>query len=163
MVAKVLLIYGEGGHAEQMRRLKSLIDTPSLSANFYAVTDNEKRKKLNCSKTFIVFPMRLKEDKGRFVSFCYSFFAGIYNLILSLIILLKVRPNVVISTGPLIFLFFFVFCKPFNIKLIYIETWSRFYSKSISGRVGYFFADIFYIQNEELKLLYPKSVYSGRL
>lgn len=165
MESKVLLIYGEGGHAEQMLRLKSLIDLPFNrdKVKFYGVTDNRKRTKVECCRTYSVWPMRLKERKNIAFSFVYSVFVFLYNFVSSLIILFQVKPKVIISTGPLLFVFFFILSKPFKIKLIYIETWSRFYSSSISGRVAYYLADVFYIQNKELQRLYPKSIFSGRL
>jgi UDP-N-acetylglucosamine:LPS N-acetylglucosamine transferase len=70
----------------------------------------------------------------------------------------------VISTGPgisiLTALFFKLFTKA---KVIHVETWSRFYSKSLTGRILYRLSDFFFVQNEELLKLYPKAIYRGRL
>ncbi|HAO9336376.1 TPA: polysaccharide biosynthesis protein, partial [Escherichia coli] len=48
-------------------------------------------------------------------------------------------------------------------KVIYIETWSRFTTYSLSGRIMYRLSNKFYIQNKSLLELYPKAIYSGRL
>jgi UDP-N-acetylglucosamine:LPS N-acetylglucosamine transferase len=51
----------------------------------------------------------------------------------------------------------------FGKKIIFLESWSRVYTKSLAGRLTYPFADLFFVQwKEELKN-YPKATYAGRL
>jgi beta-1,4-N-acetylglucosaminyltransferase len=47
--------------------------------------------------------------------------------------------------------------------VIYIETGSRVFALSSSGRILYRFADLFFVQWPELLAAYPKAVYEGRL
>ncbi|MTI25930.1 polysaccharide biosynthesis protein, partial [Fulvivirga kasyanovii] len=77
--------------------------------------------------------------------------------------MIKHRFKYVISTGPGISIFFCILFKLMGKKIIHLETWSRFYSKSNTGRWMYHIADYFYIQNESLKTIYPKAIYVGRL
>ncbi|MGE3591200.1 MAG: PssD/Cps14F family polysaccharide biosynthesis glycosyltransferase [Arcobacter sp.] len=72
--------------------------------------------------------------------------------------------RLVITTGPGIGVLAGLYFKWFSsARIIHIETWSRFYSKSLTGRVMYHIADDFLVQNEELLELYPKAIYKGRL
>ena len=72
--------------------------------------------------------------------------------------------KIIISTGPGIIIpisLYFKFKK--NIQIVFLETWSRFETKSFTGRFMYKIADKFYIQNKSLKKLYPNSIYGGLL
>jgi beta-1,4-N-acetylglucosaminyltransferase len=53
--------------------------------------------------------------------------------------------------------------KLLGIRVIYIETGSRVFALSSSGKILYRFADLFFVQWSELLPLYPKAVYAGRL
>ena len=48
-------------------------------------------------------------------------------------------------------------------KVVYIESWSRFYTASATGIFMYRIANQFYVQNEPMLKRYPKAIYSGRL
>lgn len=89
--------------------------------------------------------------------------APIIILINTFRLLRKHKFKVIISTGPGIAISAGIAAKLFRVKIIHIETWSRFYSKSFTGRIMYKLADKFYVQNEELLKIYPKAIYSGRL
>jgi len=78
---------------------------------------------------------------------------------------LKKKYNVtsVISTGPGISILISLFFKLLGKKIIFIETWSRFETQSMTGKVMYRIADKFYIQNKSLQKYYPKAIYGGLL
>jgi len=46
---------------------------------------------------------------------------------------------------------------------VHVETWSRFETRSWTGRVMYRIADRFYVQNREQKRHYPHSIFGGLL
>ena len=48
-------------------------------------------------------------------------------------------------------------------KVIYIESFAKINSPTITGRIVYKFADDFYIQGEEMKKVYPKAHYDGEI
>nr|WP_301538293.1 PssD/Cps14F family polysaccharide biosynthesis glycosyltransferase [Providencia rettgeri] len=68
-----------------------------------------------------------------------------------------------ISTGPGLAIPAAIITKIYGGKVIHIETWSRFHSKSFTGRILYYIADVFYVQNKSLLKLYPNATYSGLL
>jgi hypothetical protein len=52
----------------------------------------------------------------------------------------------------------------FRKRLIFIESWSRVYSKSLSGRLLSPMADLVFVQwSEQLERNYPKATFAGRL
>jgi beta-1,4-N-acetylglucosaminyltransferase len=60
------------------------------------------------------------------------------------------RPDVVLSLGAEIALPFFILARLQNIKTIFIESWCRVVSLSLTGRLVYFLADEFWVQWPQL-------------
>lgn len=165
MKKEILLVYGSGGHNEQMKRLhkslKALSQNQNQNLTFISLCDDDV-KYIVTEKKYIVQSVTNK----------FSYFMLLLKLPLKLINILKVlniikkENNItsVISTGPglsiIASLYFKIFMK---VKIIHIETWSRFYSKSLTGRFMYYIADDFFVQNKELLNTYPKASYKGRL
>ncbi|MBQ8555349.1 MAG: polysaccharide biosynthesis protein [Clostridia bacterium] len=80
----------------------------------------------------------------------------------SLWILLKERPDVVITTGALCVVPLCLMAKVlFGKKLVYIESFARVTSGNITGKFLYRFADRFYVQWESMLKVYPKALYLG--
>lgn len=157
----VLFIYGAGGHRTEMRRLMrslkgrsckdefnyvslgdGILDDDSL-AHFPAKDVRDKHSRLRSMKLFFTSTMQLLKQV-REIRECYEV-CGI------------------VSTGPgVAILPFFVF-KQLGVKTMFLETFCRFETKSITGRIMYRIADRFLVQNIELLRLYPKAEYCGRL
>ena len=81
----------------------------------------------------------------------------------ALVALLRSRPRAIVSAGPGPAVPASLLAKLLGIKVIYIETGSRIFALSASGRILCRFADLFFVQWEELLPLCPKAVYAGRL
>lgn len=80
-------------------------------------------------------------------------------------ILLKEKPDIVISTGAEIGLFSAMIAKIFfRSKIIYVECSAQVNIPSISGRIIYYFSDLFFVQWRPLLRYYGrKSRYAGNL
>ena len=66
-----------------------------------------------------------------------------------------------ITTGVLAIVPLALLMKLFGGKLIYIESFAKVTSKTLSGKLLYRFADQFYVQWEEMLKLYPKAIFKG--
>ena len=156
---KIFFIAGEGGHLEQGMRLSELIKD-----NFEIIYMTDSATPGSNFFNRYIFLNISKHLKSRSI---YDYFVSIFKLILMipkiLLIFLKERPIGIISFGPLFSVPFCIIAKIFGVKSIHIETWSRFYSKSITGMILCKVCDKFYYQNKSLKNLYKKGIYSGRL
>jgi beta-1,4-N-acetylglucosaminyltransferase len=155
----VLFICGEGGHFEQMKRLINHLEVNDSSLYFIVDRVGLSDKIYKKSKEFF-FPALRDKHRFKLLSSIYNFFLHFY---ISYKIFKKINFSVVISTGPGIAIVPSLVAKLFGVKVIFIETWSRFHTKSYTGRFMYHFSDVFYVQNHELLVLYPNSIYSGRL
>jgi UDP-N-acetylglucosamine:LPS N-acetylglucosamine transferase len=73
------------------------------------------------------------------------------------------RPVALISTGAGVAVPFFYAAKVMSIPSIFIESFSRITSPSLSGRLVSRMASTFYVQWPELQSRYPRSVFRGSL
>lgn len=80
-----------------------------------------------------------------------------------LYIFVKENPDVVITTGTIVALPIAYLCKFFHRKFIYIESFAKRTDPTKSGWFIYKnkLADLFIIQWESLKEVYPDAVYGG--
>ncbi len=85
------------------------------------------------------------------------------NFVQSLLLVLRDRPDYVISTGAGMAIPTCVIGKLLGAKLIFIETAARVTTPSRTGRLLYPLADLFLVQWEPLLKDYPKAKYGGVL
>ena len=156
-----LLVLGGGGHTRQILRLVSLLGRRYNYEYLLSSDDklSEKSIKFHGKKFRIINPRKM-EDKNLgkvIIKFIPSTFQA-------LAVLARSKSECIISAGPALslhisFLGKFLFRK----KIVFLESWSRVYTKSLAGRLTYPFADLFFIQWLEEKKNYPNSIYAGRL
>lgn len=79
----------------------------------------------------------------------------------ALSIIIKEKPDVMITTGVLAVVPMALLMKLFGRKLVYIESFAKVTSKTLSGKLLYKYADRFYVQWEEMLKLYPNAIYKG--
>jgi len=87
----------------------------------------------------------------------------IIGAVLSAYIAIVERPDVIISTGAGIAVFFCIFAKLLGAKLIFIESMARVERPTLTARMLYPFADLFFVQWPNLLKYFPKAKYMGRL
>lgn len=79
-------------------------------------------------------------------------------------ILIKERPRLIVSTGAEIAIPAFYIAKVLGIKTIFIESWTRVYHPTGTGKLVYPVSDIFLVQWERLLLKYGKKArYEGAI
>ena len=151
---KILFISSTGGHLSELMQLKKLFS----KFPYYIVTEKTKSNEY------------LAEDyKGNISYLKYGtkknlftyFFIYIFNIIKSLLIFIKQKPDVIVTTGTHTAVPMCYIAKIFRKKVIYIETFANRNSKTVAGRLVYPIADVFVVQWEEMKKVYPKAEYWG--
>ena len=151
---KVLFISSTGGHLTELLQLKSMFD----KYDYYIVTEKTKSN-LNLLEQY---PNRVKfllyGTKSHFWIYSFKLIA---NCFISLFIFIKIRPKVIITTGAHTAGPMCCIGKIFGSKIIYIETFANIYSKTVTGRIIYHFADLFVVQWKSMLKLYPKAKYGG--
>lgn len=157
----VLFIYGAGGHRTEMQRLMSVLKKRSQSDGFDYVTLGDGVLGNDAIAHYPAKDVRDKHSRIRSMKLFISSTLQLYKQVREIHETFDVSG--IISTGPgVAILPFFVF-KQSGVKTVFLETFCRFETKSITGRIMYRIADRFLVQNIELLRLYPKAEYCGRL
>jgi UDP-N-acetylglucosamine:LPS N-acetylglucosamine transferase len=77
-------------------------------------------------------------------------------------VLLRERPDMVVTTGGEIAIPTVVLSSLFGIETLYVESWCRIRTRSGAGRVAYHLADTFLVQWPQLRDVYgEKARYEG--
>ena len=85
------------------------------------------------------------------------------NLALAWRVLLRERPDVVVSDGAGVAFPFFLAAKLVRAKTVYIEVYDRIDSRTLTGRLCRPLTDLFCVQWEEQRRLYPRAKLIGTL
>ncbi|WP_022793508.1 PssD/Cps14F family polysaccharide biosynthesis glycosyltransferase [Marinococcus halotolerans] len=151
---KVIFISSVGGHLTQLLQLEPLFS----EYDYHVITE----------KTDITvdmkekYPMSFLVYGARNYPFRYLFKFS-YNIVKSLFLFLKLRPDVVVTTGVHTAVPMCYIAKLFRKKVIYIESFAKSHSPNLAGRLVYPIADLFIVQWESMKKFYPKAVNGGSI
>lgn len=146
--AKVCLISSSGGHFRQLSMLKPL----SKYYDTFVVTESTKYKSdadyylLQSGLKDWLFPLKL-----------------LLNSFKTVYIIIKERPDFVVTTGTMVAIPMCFICKLLRKKIIYIETFSRVTDCTRTGKLIYKIADLFIYQWKQLAEFYPNGVYGGSI
>lgn len=147
---KICLVSSSGGHYEQILRLMSL----SQNFDIYIVTEKTQYSKIE-ENIFYVQQLNRKEK--------FFFLKMIINFFQSLRIFLNEQPDIIISTGALVAIPTFLIGKCLGKKLIFIESFAKTNSPTMTGKLLYKISDKFIVQWESMLSVYPKAIYLGSI
>ena len=71
------------------------------------------------------------------------------------------RPTTVITTGAGASYPTCLFARLFRRRIIYVESFAKLDSESVTGKMVYPFANYFFVQWPEMRKVYPHAIYSG--
>lgn len=145
---KICLVGSSGGHLAHLYMLKPFWE----EKNHFWVTFNKEDAN-----------SMLKDEN---VYYCYfptnrNIKNLIRNTFLAIKILFQEKPDLLISTGAAVAVPFFYIGKLMGKKLIYIEVFDRIDKTTLTGKLVYPITDIFIVQWEEMKKVYPKAINLG--
>lgn len=150
---KVLFISSTGGHLSELLQLKELFSY----YDSYLITEKTKSTK-SLKKEFNKVNYLIYGTKDHKFSYIFKFF---YNCLKSLILFIKIRPQIIVTTGTHTAVPMCYIGKLFRRKIIFIETFANSYSKTLAGKIVYPIADVFIVQWESMLELYPNAVCYG--
>lgn len=147
---KICFAASSGGHFEQLMMLSPLMKRYD---SFIVTEKTDYIVKKDEIKTYYLLQVNRRE----------IFFLGrmIINLAKSVKIILKEKPDVIICTGVLSMIPICFLSKIMHKKLIYIESFAKVNSPTLTGRFLYKFSDRFYVQWQSMLKFYPKAIYLG--
>ncbi len=148
---KICFISSSGGHLEQINQLNLIKEHYDY---FYITNKTISTEKIKDKKYLV-------KDLYRGKNRIKKIFGLIFMFIEQLIIFLKEKPDVIITTGAGVVVPTCIIAKIFKRRIIYIESFARMYTANKTGKVIYKFSDLFIVQWESLLKIYPKAVYGG--
>ena len=149
---KICFVASSGGHWEELMCLNSICN----KADSFFVTEKGGQSN-DCGLKHLYLFKKINRKEILFV------FHFVWVFIRALVIMVKEKPDVVITTGALLAYPFCLIAKILKKKVIYIESFARVTDASITGKLVYKFADLFIVQWKSMKKVYPKSVYAGSI
>jgi len=156
---KLLVVLGEGGHTAELLNLVSLLGGKYRYHYIMPKDDNLSSKKIT-----IPGPVhrlyRAREKNTKFIDACIK---TLIDGIKSFWIILRIKPDAILSCGPAIAVPVSIAGKILGKRVIFVETGSRVNYLSLTGRIMYHYADLFFVQWPQLKKKLPRAIYAGRL
>ncbi|EME5381309.1 PssD/Cps14F family polysaccharide biosynthesis glycosyltransferase [Enterococcus faecium] len=149
---KVCFISSSGGHLEQLKQLKMVAERYN---HYYVLPKNESTIKFK-EKKYLVGDFYRKNR----IQFLFRF---AFTAAQQLIIFIKERPDVVITTGAGVVIPTCLYAHFFGKKLIYIESFARMKSLNKTAETLRRYTDLFIVQWEDLLEIVPEAVYGGWL
>ncbi len=144
---KVCLVCSAGGHLSELMQLKKFY---SGYEHFYLTFRRPDSEGL-AEKENVFFVSDPARNPLKFV----------LNFFQSLKIFLTEKPDVIISTGAGVALGEIFTAKLFRKKIVFVESFCRISSPSVTARIVYPFADLFFVQWKQNLRFFPKAIYAG--
>ena len=139
---KICFIASTGGHFDQLMMLKPIMDKYDSfiiteKTSYQAIKDNRK----------IYYLKQVNRHEKIFI----------LKMLVNIIDTLKIF----IREGALVTIPICIIAKIFRKKLIFIESFAKINSPTLTGKLLYKFADQFYVQWKDMLKIYPKAIYKG--
>ena len=155
---RTLVVLGDGGHTIQILRLVELLGPDYEYHYMMSASDRISEAKIKWRGPVYRVPLPLgKYSDGRGLG------RALRASSRQLSVFLRVRPAVILSMGANIAVPISVIGRVMGAKVIHVESASRVYSISATGKLMYRVAHLFFVQWESLQKDYPKAIYAGRL
>ncbi|MDV7757571.1 PssD/Cps14F family polysaccharide biosynthesis glycosyltransferase [Liquorilactobacillus mali] len=147
---KVCLVGSSGGHLAHLYMLKRFWDKHE---HFWVTFDKEDARGVLKNESF--YPCYFPTNR--------SLKALIVNTFRAIKILWREKPDLIISSGAAVAVPFFYIGKLMGIKLVYVEVFDRIDKATMTGKLVYPITDLFIVEWEEMKKVYPKAINLGSI
>lgn len=163
---KTLVVLGSGGHTTEMLQMIQQLNPKVYDPLIYVIasTDDTSERRVQAlggrlpSKTYYIPRSR---EVGQ--SYLTSIASTLYAMVFSVWLVLKIRPALLLCNGPGTCLPVAVATLLFRIlgvcqgNLVFVESFCRVESLSLTGRLLYPIADMFVVHWDELHAKFPRS------
>ena len=144
----VCLVSSSGGHWEQLKKLKPLIE----KYDGFMVTE---KTQFEADAKYLMLQTDIKDK--------FMLPKMIVNVLRTIRIWIKERPDFVVTTGTLIAYPFYLLAVLTHKKFVFIETFGRADMPTVAGKMMEKHSDLFIVQWETQKKHYKKAIYGGCL
>lgn len=169
----VLVVLGSGGHTTELLFMMQKLNIHHYHPIAYckASTDTTSQDRLRTTRNnnnntrnseIIVYNLPRSREVGQ--SYISSAFSTLYAGWFALSLVGKLRPHVILCNGPGTCIpvcwaaLLFRICLGRSSTTVFIESYCRVQSLSLTGKILYYLADLFVVHWPELHVKYPNSV-----
>ena len=166
---KTLVVLGSGGHTAEMLRLISAFDfdryapltlvTASTDTTSRPKAERELPRDALATARWVQIP-RAREVGQSFGSSVPSTLKALFACVH---LIWTASPDLVLVNGPGTCVPVAVLGRLFGSRVIFVESWCRVESLSLTGRIMYWVAHRFVVHWPELARRYPRAEYLGRI
>lgn len=173
--ASLFVVLGSGGHTKEMLTMLRGLDAsryrPAVFVRAASDTRSEGMVKSSASTLTIKPDAMLTVPRSRSVgqSWLTTPFTTLYALVASVALVLRQQPDVILCNGPGTCLplclagYLLRFAGVKHTKIVFIESFCRVKSLSLTGKLLYYLADRFVVQWPGLRERYSQAEYLGQL
>jgi UDP-N-acetylglucosamine:LPS N-acetylglucosamine transferase len=146
---KVLFISSTGGHLRELMKLE-----PLFKDYDYSIITEKDSTTIDLQKKYKIYYVPYS-TRSKIISY---FFKYTFVILKSIILFIRIKPDVIVTTGTHTVVPICFFGKLFKRKIIYIETYANITKKTLTGIILYPISDLFIVQWRQMKNLYPKAI-----
>lgn len=150
--SKVCFAASSGGHFEQLMMLRPLI----TKYDSFIVTEHTDYNSV-AEGDRVYYLKQVNRDEWNVLILM------LINTLRSLRIILKEKPDFIVTTGVLAMIPLTLLGKLFGSKLIYIESFAKVKTPTKTGKLLYNFSDQFFVQWRSMLKVYPDAIYLGAI
>lgn len=154
---KIVLCASAGGHLSQVLQIANVIDIVR------PIILTEKRSEISLPvgikekfEFYYLYDCVGRRDKAFWTSF-------VNNIWISYRFLKRKKASHVIATGAAISIPVLAIAKLLGARTIFVESYAKVSTKTLSGAIAYRFVDEFYVQWPSMLSVYPAAIYKGSL
>jgi len=169
-----MLVFGSGGHTTEMIMLVRKLSAAKFHPVHCLIAQSDTTSKAKVMTAQISFAddvvwheiYRSREVKQ---SWFTTVFTTLISLLHSLVLVLKIRPQLIICNGPgtcvplCAAAFLYKILGLMNTQIVFVESFCRVQHMSLTGRLLYYIADRFIVQWAPLLDNYPRAEMLGDL
>lgn len=172
--AKTLIVLGSGGHTTEMLNLLHEINKDNYTPRIYVAADSDKNSynkvtEFEASSADHKF-VTIFRSRNVGQSYFSSIFTTLQAIVASIPMIYREKPDLVMCNGPgtcvpicLIAFVLRIVCINTNCRIVFIESFCRVKSLSLTGRIMIWFADLFVVHWEEQRKFSNKIECFGKL
>lgn len=175
---KTVLVLGSGGHTAEMMAIVKELNKKNYSPRYYImaqsdVTSESKVLEFEEPTTSVNDYEIFRIDRSRHVgqSYLTSVFTTIRSIFQSIPLVYCLQPDLILCNGPgtcvpicmIAFALKIVGAIDLQLKIVFVESFCRVRTVSLSGKILVWFADCFVVQWPQLANYSPRVQYFGRL
>lgn len=146
---KICFAASSGGHFEQLMMLQPLME----KYESFVVTEKTGYEVKTPVKCYYLHQVNRRQWR--------CLFYLLENSLKSLKILRVEQPDIVVCTGVLAMIPLCIAARLSGSRLIYIESFAKVTTATLTGKLLYRYADRFYVQWPQMKEVYPEAVCLG--